>query len=471
MSLSEVGQLLDVLSRSLCPRAAQSASHIELRADDTVQIAIDVRDDRVEVVSQRNDLGHSARVLRDGAWGFAVSHGSKGIESTVTEASTVARVIGAREGGSGVELADVRPQKKSVPCRLHTPLCEVSEADKLSFLQSVCAQARKMDSRISTVRASYREIVGKRYLVTSEGTESEIEVSSAYLMCTASGAEGPTVGTARDEVARACTGWELFDRAEPPEKISERLVTKVRGQLDGVACRRGSFPCVLGPRVVGMLAHEALGHLSEADYYASGAFAGKEGKPIAPEKVTMVDSPRIRDGFGNIEIDDEGVLPTKVTLIERGKLKDKMTNREWAARLGCRPTGSARAETYRVPPIIRMRNTYFEKGDMSLEELLEGVKRGYYCGDVRGGQAEANSSFQVAVQDCYEISGGEIGRPVRNLAISGLAIRSLKLIDGLGKDFGIESSYCGKSDQYMATSDGGPHMSFLRGGIIFGGDE
>jgi TldD protein len=118
-----------------------------------------------------------------------------------------------------------------------------------------------------------------------------------------------------------------------------------------------------------------------------------------------------------------------------------------------------------------MRNTHFEKGDMSVDELVGGVKQGYYCGDVRGGQAEANSNFQVAIQECFEIENGEIGRPVKGLAISGVAVSTLKLIDGLGKDFGIESSYCGKSDQFMATSDGGPHMRIKKGGIIFGGDE
>ncbi len=469
--LPEVGRLLDVLSRCLGSRAALSAAHVELRVDDTVQTAIDVRDDKVEVVSQRSDTGHSARVLCDGTWGFAASHGSRGVESTISEAVSAARGIGRHDGMGSVELADVKPQVRSVPCNPPTPLKDILVADKLRFLQGICLSVRKKDPRISTARASYREMTGKRYLATGEGTSIETEVSSIYLMCTASGADGSTVGSSRDEVARVCAGWELFEKAEPSERISERLVAKVRGQLDGVTCKRGSFPCVLGPRVVGMLAHEALGHLSEADYFASGAFAGKEGRLIAPKDVTMVDSPRLKDGFGNIDLDDEGVVPRKVTLIEQGRLKDKMTNREWAARLGSRPSGSARAETYKVPPIIRMRNTYFEKGDRSLAELLHGVKRGYYCGDVRGGQAEANSSFQVAIQDCFEIRDGEMGRPVRGLAISGVALKSLKLIDGLGKDFGIESSYCGKSDQYMATSDGGPHMRFRKGGIIFGGGE
>ncbi len=471
ISLSEVGTLLDVLSKSLGSREAKDADYVEIRVEDIVQTAIDVRDDCVEVVSQRSDIGHSVRVLCDGTWGFAVSHGSKGIRSTIGDAVGVAKALGGREGDARVVLSDVRPVNRSITSRPSTPLEDVPVADKIRFFKDMCVGTRRLDSRISTARASYRELTGKRHLVTSDGASVATDVSLMYLMSTAVGADGSTVASSRDEVARVSTGWELFERMEPSARISDRLARKTRSQLDGVRCRRGSFPCVLGPRVVGMLAHEALGHLTEADYYASGAFLGQEGQAVAPEYVTLVDMPRVKDGFGNIVVDDEGVVARKVTLIDRGRLGNQMSNREWAARLGRRPTGNARAESYRFPPIIRMRNTHFEKGDMSVDELVGGVKQGYYCGDVRGGQAEANSNFQVAIQECFEITNGEIGRPVKGLAISGVAVSTLKLIDGLGKDFGIESSYCGKSDQFMATSDGGPHMRIKKGGIIFGGDE
>jgi TldD protein len=116
-----------------------------------------------------------------------------------------------------------------------------------------------------------------------------------------------------------------------------------------------------------------------------------------------------------------------------------------------------------------MRNTHFAKGNMSVEELMEEVRDGYYCGDVRGGQAESDSSFQVGIQECFEIRKGEMSRPVKFLAISGIATRSLGLISGVGSDFGFESSYCGKDEQYMPTSDGGPHMTLKKGAIVFGG--
>ena len=390
------------------------------------------------------------------------------VAATIAEASKAARAL-SRSAASDVSMCAVKPTKMVVRSNAKIPLDEVDLADKVAHLTSICKGVVKADQRITTAKANYSDITGERVLVTNEGTEVQHSLSHAYLMTTVSGKSSGRLVSARDEVGTVTSGWELFTGLESDRSISERLARKARLQMDGVSCKRGTHPCVISPRVAGMLAHEALGHLSEADLFSSGAFNGCAGSRVAPETVTMIDSAWIESGFGNIAVDDEGVLPKTVTLIEKGILGAQMTNREWAARLGVGPTGNARAESYRVPPVIRMRNTYFERGDRSFEELLEDKKSGYYCVDVRGGQAESNSSFQVGIQECYEIVKGELGRPVRSLAISGLATKSLAKIDGVGRDFGFESSYCGKLLQSMPTSDGGPHMSLKKGGIVFGG--
>ncbi len=461
---------MDKLIRAVRSREASGLDYVELRADDVVQTSIELRESSVESVARKFECGHSARVMISGMWGFAASDGMVDVKRTIAEASKAAKALSKRSS-SDAKLCEVRPVRREVVPKVKMPLDEVDLAEKVSHLSSMCRDTVRADPRIRTTRASYLDITGEKVLVTSEGTEVRQQLSHAYVMTTASGKAPGRLVSARDETGTVISGWEFLAGDGSTSAAADRLARKMRLQIEGVPCKRGTHPCVISPRVAGMLAHEALGHLSEADLFSTGAFNGLEGRKIAPEYVTMVDSPRIEGGFGNIVVDDEGVLPRSVTLIDKGMLGGQMTNREWAARLGTRPTGSARAESYRVPPVIRMRNTYFERGDMSLEELLEDKRFGYYCVDVRGGQAESNSSFQVGIQECYEVVDGELGRPVRSLAVSGVATRSLAMIDGLGKDFGFESSYCGKFSQSMPTSDGGPHMSLKKGGIVFGGSS
>ena len=59
------------------------------------------------------------------------------------------------------------------------------------------------------------------------------------------------------------------------------------------------------------------------------------------------------------------------------------------------PTGNARAFNFNDEPIIRMRNTYFEAGDMTEEELIEAVKDGFYVTGMMNGQADSSGEFMV----------------------------------------------------------------------------
>ncbi|MDZ7814476.1 MAG: metallopeptidase TldD-related protein [Planctomycetota bacterium] len=56
-------------------------------------------------------------------------------------------------------------------------------------------------------------------------------------------------------------------------------------------------------------------------------------------------------------IDDEGVRTERTYLIREGKLVGRLHSRETATRMNEEPTGSARAISYKFPPIPRMRNT------------------------------------------------------------------------------------------------------------------
>jgi len=151
------------------------------------------------------------------------------------------------------------------------------------------------------------------------------------------------------------------------------------------------------------------------------------------------------------------VRTQKTLLIEDGVVKGLMHSRETAEKFGAEPTGNARAEDFRVEPIIRMRNTYMSPRDRSFEELLENVKSGYYFKSFRGGQANLDGTFQVGIQEGFEIVNGEIGEPVRNASISGNTLETLLKVGAVGKDFGLEAGRCGKG-QTAFVCDGGPHI-------------
>ena len=117
-----------------------------------------------------------------------------------------------------------------------------------------------------------------------------------------------------------------------------------------------------------------------------------------------------------------------------------------------------------------MSNTLLKGGDMSFEELIEGIKYGVYAKGSRGGQVDtAKGTFQFSAQEAYLIENGEITKTLRDVSLGGETLKILMNIDGVGKDERLGSpGYCGKNGQIVPVGDGGPHIR-IKEGIVGGG--
>ncbi len=60
----------------------------------------------------------------------------------------------------------------------------------------------------------------------------------------------------------------------------------------------------------------------------------------------------------------------KTQLIKDGKLVNFMSDRVGELKTGHKATGSGRRQSYRFAPASRMRNTYIEPGNDTLEEMI-----------------------------------------------------------------------------------------------------
>ncbi len=466
MKISGVVILLEELEKLL--RWAENnlqAEYIEIRYEDVSRFHAQLKDGIFKTFTTQQSHGYGIRVLAQGAWGFSTTTKDDDVKDAILRAYKMARVssTGRKEK---VKLADIEINEDVVRSKMQVKPEDVSIEEKVKRMKNLERLLKKGDEVAST-EIRYEDASGEKLLVTSEGTRIRWELGYIWQYLWVTGKNEKGLAAARDEIGSVDYGWEFFEK-ETEELIAERILKKLRAQLNGVYPKRGEFPVVASPIIVGIIAHEALGHLAEADLTINSPFHNLIGKQIAPEYVSMSDR-LVEGGFGNDLYDDEGTRVRDVQIIKRGILQEIMLNREYAARYNMEPNGHARAENYSVPPIIRMRNTVFERGDHTLEELLEGIKFGYYLVDYRGGQAELNSSFQVGVQEGYIIRNGEIAESIKDTSISGIAIDALRQISAVGKDFDIEMGRCGKG-QMAYVSSGGPHMRFDRG-IVVGGQR
>ena len=454
-----------MLSSVLDKISGLNASYAEIRTQENGNTFITVRDGQVEAVSLSTEKGAAIRVLAKGAWGFSTTNSlARGdLERAAKSALKMAQVAG-QSVREPVKLAPVKAVEGKAGVKFKKDPRKVDISTKIRNLLNINSSCFNFDKRIKSVTVNYADLATEQTLATTDGTYIEQLKMFVWNYCWVTGKSKSVMASARDEIG--AHGYELYT-TEPTDKIAERVSRKVVQQLEAKTAKGGSFPAILGTNIVGVFAHEALGHICEADLTLAGsALMGKLGEKIASDKVTIYDSALIPKGFGAIEYDDEGVPGQETVLIKDGTLVGLMHNRETAAKMNMKPTGNARAWDFRFSPIIRMRNTCFEKGDYRFEELMEGMKFGYYLEAFRGGQANLDGTFTVGVQSAFEIVKGELGKPVRNIGISGNTLETLRQVEACGKDFDLGVGRCGKG-QAMFISDGGPPLrvkSILIGG-------
>lgn len=447
----------DILSKTVEHGTNLGADYVEVRAQKLYKTLLTTKDGKVEGAKEGEEVGAGIRVLMDGAWGF-VSIGElefKLLKAAVGDSVRLAKAASSHVKDP-VKLAEVKTLEGKIGASpRHSPR-NVSMEEKIGCALEMDKTLFDYDKRIRSCTISYLDVTGTNWFFNSDGTAIEQDKLYIWSRILASAREGSVFASAREEIG-STSGYEVFEN-DTPQKVGFTVAKRVIQQLKAKTPKGGRFPAVIGPNVVGVFIHEAMGHLAEADLTLSGSLLiDKLGKQIASDSVTVYDDGTIEGAFGSFKYDDEGVRTQKTALIEKGILTGLMHNRETAAKLNMAPTGNARAEDFRFEPIIRMRNTYLARGDRSFEELVEDVDFGYYLKSFRGGQANLDGTFQVGIQEAYEIVKGQLGSAVRNASISGNTLDTLCKVDVVGRDFELWPGRCGKG-QIAFICDGGPHV-------------
>ena len=423
-------------------------------------LVLTVTEDREIVSTNGIDEGFSLRVLYQGNWGYKSSTGEPSEED-------VKDAINVSYGDEKVNIVYMPPKKDKVEVK---PKYDFNKSikEKLDDLRKIKESVFSLSDRIKSVNIRYYEThYHKEYFSTEEREIQQDFVISGFSIV--------AVARENDVIASAYVSkstyqgypLEVFNMSE----VLETLKRRIDGQLKGKTVKAGIYTAILAPEVVGVFAHEAVGHLAEADLAINGILYEKRGQKIAPEFVNIVDSPSLdyKSAIGLTLYDDEGIEGRDAYIIKNGVVNELLTDRFYSAYLGQKPTGNARAEDFRYPVIIRMRNTYFMPSDYSYEEIIRDVKEGVLLVSPRGGQTSPDGTFQFGIQEAYLIENGEISAPLRNVGISGYTLETLGQIKAISKEFDISPGYCGKDGQSVPVGVGGPYVKVEKmkvGGVV-----
>jgi len=436
------------------------SNYTELRVQENRNNRVNLTNGNVTSNFAATNSGVSARVFKDGNWGFSSS-------PDITDES-ISNVV--KTSSENVQFMN---KKNATRCGFFLPETQANHEMDFSthknrqnqkywidFIREIDGYMEKKYPELLSRNIIMSGLDMEKSLFTSDGSESYSMTPRAllYLILSIEKDGSPiSIGNPWGGLG------QLEDKFLKPADYYfgiDTLVEKLKQKADGVYAEAGYKDVILDADLAGILAHEAIGHTTEADLVMGGSVAGNYmGQSIANPLVTLIDYANTCNGETcpvPVYVDDEGTRSEDVIIIKDGVLKEFMHNKDSARHFEVDPTGNARAYEFSDEPLIRMRNTAFVPGNNNLAEMISSIDDGYYLVKTGNGQADSTSEFMFAITMGYEIKNGKLGRAIKDTTISGVAFDVLKTVDMISSDISWSSAgMCGKK-QLIPVGMGGP---------------
>jgi predicted Zn-dependent protease len=239
-------------------------------------------------------------------------------------------------------------------------------------------------------------------------------------------------------------------------------------------------PAILSGRASGVFFHEIFGHRIEGQRQKNEnegqTFTKQINRPVLPEFISVFDDPTTKqilgvDLNGHYRFDDDGVRAQRVTVVDRGILKNFLMSRAPISGFETSNGHGRKAPGYRTVGrqgnlIVQASNTVSENRlrAMLIEEATkQGKPFGLMFKDISGGftmTGRANpQSFQVTPIMVYRVYAD--GRPdelVRGVDLIGTPLTSFSKIVAAGDKPEIFNGFCGAESGYVPVAAVSPSI-------------
>ncbi|EOD01181.1 TldD/PmbA family protein [Caldisalinibacter kiritimatiensis] len=365
---------------------------------------------------------------------------------------------------SSIEISDYpviqeEPIKKSFFGSVKIMPKDVSAKEKIERLVAIKEKALDLSEYLVDFRVAYEEVhISKLFISNKKELEQSYIWSQGYLV--------PIVR--KENITKfahkgysGLKGVELIDELE---SNVEDVVSYGVKLLDAKKVTPGEYDIICAPDITGLIAHEAFGHGVEMDMFVKNRAKAVEyiDKPVASNLVTMHDGALAAKEVSSYFFDDEGTLGTDTIIIDNGILKTGISDLLSALKLGTKPTGNGKRESFERKAYARMTNTFIAAGNDTLEDMIASIKNGYLLEGLMSGMEDPkNWGIQCMILQGKEIKDGKLtGNIVSPVILTGYVPELLKSISMVSEKVELSGTgYCGKGyKEFVKTSNGGPYI-------------
>ncbi len=343
--------------------------------------------------------------------------------------------------------------------------------------------------KLSSIYKEYPEItdsnvtldidLDERYITTSEGTKLRTQDRQARISTNVS-----TVA-ADGMVLYLYDSVDVFNPKDLPDDAT--MEKKIRALAESIIALRKApvaepyvGPAILRGRASGVFFHEVLGHRVEGhrqkDEDEGRTFAKKVDQKIMPDFISVFDDPTLstsgdRPLVGHYKFDNEGVPAQRVTVVEKGILKNFLMGRSPVVNFN-KSNGHSRCEPG-SKPVARQGNLIVESNkavpyEELKRQLVEEAKRqgkpyGLIFDEIAGGfaltQAFMPQSFQLLPLRVTRVwADGKPDELLRGVNLVGTPLASLETVINAADDTDTFSGVCGAESGWVPVSATSPSL-------------
>lgn len=276
--------------------------------------------------------------------------------------------------------------------------------------------------------------------------------------------------------------------------ILPSIKVKLQKKLAKMEMKRiesGIYPILLKPASVCTLFHEAIaGHMLSAKYILDGestVFENKLGKRFANNgdmpnlnNISVYDKPLDTDMAAYYKYDMEGTLAKNICLLDKGVVRNYLTNSNTAARLKQKSNGHFLSATFvgyngngnlvSVKPEPRISNLFVESHtNITLEQIKEAIFEQfdwYLEIESRSGEVYVETgTFDMFADTVTRVYKDGRREPVNSGVLSSNLTDFLASIQIVSNYYGESKGFCGSGSGYVPTHEKAPAMALY--GINF----
>ncbi len=434
---------------------------LEMGADEAEAF---VSDNKVTTIRTASRRIIEAKKVREGGIGVCAAIGKKvGYASgnALTQELVKRAVAIARAKPPNLDFNGFPgPRKvKRVPGIFDRNLDNIHSDKPVELAEAALQVALDFDRRIVEASGAVNVIVERGYVANSNGVQASDASTKIF---------GHLTVEAQGRDRSEGQGWvgSTTLKGFKPELVGERAAETAIKSLGATAAKPGAYDVILEPNAAAELFYHVLSYaVNGRDVYDRMSYFGnKLGKAVAAKGLSIDDWGNMPSGLSSKAIDDEGTPTQRTPLIRNGKLVDFIYDRYYGGLARRRSTGNGLrlgdfGRSHQLSPTPYATNLFVKPGDMSQEELVEGVDDGllisrlWYTYPI----TPQLGDFSTTSRCGFFVSGGGVVGAVSQVRIHENLPKLLRRLDGIGNDpeqvipWGAAASVCTPSLRFRGV--------------------